>query len=169
MLFAKSLSKKLGRSSQRKKTYKSIDDLPQWNWNQIHKTGNLAYLYKLTSYRNIEEIYSEELKELWQGIYDEFLEEFGLSKDYKELLEAKKRIAEMKLKYIQTEDRMFLTLIDIEEVDFKARFEQTEGVRYETVVMAIEKRQGQPIDPKKLTVYKYNNYIRVLKEESHGE
>jgi len=142
--------------------------LPQWNWNKIHETGNYAYLLQRKSYRNIEEDHSEKLIEIWHQIYDEFLEEFGFSKEYLELLEVKKRIAQMQLQYIQTDDRNVLTMIDIEEMDLKNKFDK-EGMRYEAVVMAIEKRQGMPIDEKTITVYKYNNYIRNLKEESHGE
>ena len=167
MSYVKNLLKKLGRSSQ-PKTYKSIDDLPQWNWNQVHKTGNYAYIKILPSYRNLDHEDSDYLKEIWYEIYDEFLTEFGFSKEYLELLEAKRRIAEMKLEYIRTDNRNLLTMIDIEEMEFNARFEREEGARFEAVVMAIEKRQGMPIDEKKITVYKYNNYIRNIKEESHG-
>ena len=167
MLFAKSLFKKSGSNLQLD-TFKSIDDLPQWNWNQVHKTGNYAFIKKLPSYRNLEEDNSEELINIWHQIYDEFIEEFGFSKEYMELLEAKKRIAEMKIQYIQTDEQHLLTLIDIEEIDFKNRFNQEEGVRFEAVIMAIEKRQGMTIDPKTLTVYKYNSYIRTIKEEKNG-
>lgn len=167
MLFAKSLFKKSGSNLQHN-TYKSIDDLPQWNWNQIHKTENYSYLKKLDSYRNIEVDQSEELQNIWHQIYDEFIEEFGFSKEYMELLEAKKRIAQMKLEYITKDDASILDMIDIEEMDLKAKFSKEEGVRFEAVVMALEKRQGMPLDLKTLTVYKYNSYIRTIKEEKNG-
>jgi hypothetical protein len=134
----------------------------------IHKSGNLSYLKKLPTYRKIEEEYSGELEEIWHQIYDEFIEEFGLSKEYKQLLEKKRRIAEMKNQYIQTEEGFLLTLIDIEEIEFNSTFDKSEGLGYEAMVVAIEKRQGMPIDPRTLTVYKYNNYIRTLKAQTNG-
>jgi hypothetical protein len=167
MLLGISLSKKLECFSEHN-TYTSIYNLPQWNWTMVHKSGNLSYLKKLHTYRNIGEDQSKELEEIWYQIYDEFIEEFGLSKEYRELIEKKKRIAQMKNDYIQTEDGFLLTLIDIEEIEFNSTFDKSEGLGYEAMVVAIEKRQGMAIDPRTLTVYKYNNYIRTLKAEKNG-
>ena len=89
MLFVKSLFNKYAKNLQHKpaSVYSSIDDLPQWNWVQIHKTGNLAYIKKLDTYRKLDQDSSSTLEQIWLNIYDEYLEEFGLSKEYKELLE----------------------------------------------------------------------------------
>jgi hypothetical protein len=168
MLFVKSLFKKSDLSSQLN-TFKSIDDLPQWNWVQIHKTDNLAYLKKLDSYRKIEKEVTNELQDLWQTIYDEYLEEFGLSKEYIEHLNKKKEIARLKKEYILTGDRNILNLIDIEEAELIDSYTKTESQEFESVVVGIEKMQGIRIDPKKITVYQYNNYIRNLKEKKDGK
>lgn len=168
MLFEKALSKRSERSSQ-VELYKSIDDLPQWNWNQAHKTGNYSYLKKLDSYRNIGFDNSEELTRCWNVIYDEFLEEFGLSKRYLDLLGARKSIANLKLQFVKTGNRSVLNEIEIEEIDFSNEFQTSEEARFESIVMAIEKRQSLPIDPKKITVYRYNNYLRTFKEEQNGK
>lgn len=168
MLFEKALSKRSERSS-RIELYKSIDDLPQWNWNQAHKTGNYSYIKKLDSYRNIDIDTSEELTKCWNSIYDEFLEEFGLSKRYLDLLQARKTIANLKLEFVKTGTRAILNEIEIEEIDFANEFQTTEEARYESIVMAIEKRQGMAIDPKNITVYRYNNYLRTFKEEQNGK
>jgi hypothetical protein len=168
MLLRKNSQKKSERLSQHE-LFSSIDDLPQWNWNQIHKTGNYAFLRKQTSYRNIKKEHTESLERLWFEIYNEFIEEFGLSKRYLELLEAKKTIANLKNQYIQTGDRSILNEIEIEEIDFNNEFEKKDEVRFESVVMALEKRQSFSIDPKTITVYKYNNYLRTFKEEENGK
>lgn len=166
MLLGISLSKKLECFSEHN-TYTSIYNLPQWNWTMVHKSGNLSYLKILPSYRNAEEDKSEELIKIWHQIYNEFIDEFGFSKEYKELLEKKKRIAQMKNDYIQTEDGFLLTLIDIEELEFNATFDKTEGIGFEAIVVSIEKRQGLQLSPRDITVYKYNNYIRTLKSETN--
>jgi len=168
MLLEKFLSKKSEPKLQHE-LYKSIDDLPQWNWNQVHKTGNHAYLKKLDSYRNIEEDNSEEIIEEWNKIYDEFIGEFGISKRYLELLEIRKTIANLQIEFIKTGERSILNEIEIEEMDLKEEFESKDEVRYESVVMSIEKRQGMHIDSKGISVYKFNNYIRTIKEERNGE
>jgi hypothetical protein len=168
MLLKKSSQKKSERSSQ-PKYYQSIDDLPQWNWNQIHKTDNYAYLEIKTSYRKIEQDKSESLKKIWFNIYNEFIDEFGLSKRYLDLLEVRKLIANLKLEFVKSGERSILNEIEIEEMDLKEEFESKDEVRYESIVMAIEKRQSMPIDPKTITVYKYNNYLRTFNEEHNGK
>ncbi len=168
MLLKKSLQKKSDNLSQHE-LFDSIDNLPQWNWNQIHKTGNYNYLKKLASYRKIKEDNSKELEKVWFEIYNEFIEEFGLSKRYLELLSAKKTIALLQLEYVRTSERSILNDIEIEQIDLQNEFESKDEVRYESVIMAIEKRQSLPIDPKKITVYKYNNYLRTFKEDKNGK
>ena len=168
MLFVKSLYKKSGLSSQLN-TFKSIDDLPQWNWVQIHKTDNLAYLKKLDSYRKIENETSKELNEIWTTIYDEYLEEFGLSTEYLEHLNKKKELSMLKNEFILTGDRNLLNLIDIEEAELLDSYTKSEATTFESVVIALEKIQKVPIDVKKITVYQYNNYLRTLKENKDGK
>jgi hypothetical protein len=172
MLFVKSLFKKSEENLQLKEVgevFSSIDDLPQWNWNMIHKTGNLAYIKKLKSYRKVEIDDSLVLEQIWLSIYDEYLEEFGLSKEYKDILERKKDIARMKNEFILTDNRSLLNFIKIEELELEATFDKSEGMSFESVVNGIEKLQRIPIKIKEITVYEYNNYLRTLKEQKDGE
>ena len=168
MLFVKSLLKKLEEKSQ-PKLFSSIDDLPQWNWTMIHKTGNLAYIKQLDSYRKVKEDNSLVLEQVWLSIYDEYLEEFGLSKEYKEILERKKEIARMKNEFIMTDNRSLLNFIKIEELELEASFDKSEGMSFESVVIGLERVQKIHIDIKKITVFEYNNYLRTLKDTKDGE
>jgi len=168
MLFVKSLFKKLEEKSQ-PKLFSSIDDLPQWNWTMIHKTGNLAYIKQLDSYRKVKEDNSLVLEQVWLSIYDEYLEEFGLSKEYKEILERKKEIARMKNEFIMTDNRSLLNFIKIEELELEASFDKSEGMSFESVVVGLERVQKIHIDIKKITVFEYNNYLRTLKDTKDGE
>ncbi len=168
MLFIKSLFKKFEEKSQ-DKIFSSIDDLPQWNWVQIHKTGNLAYLKKLDSYRKIELNTSSTLEQIWLDIYNEYLEEFGLSKEYKEILDRKKEIARLKNEFIMTDDRSLLNFIKIEELELESTFDKSETMGFESVVIGIEKIQKVNIKIKEITVYEYNNYIRTLNNSDNGK
>lgn len=163
MLFVKNLFKRLGSKSQ-PKLYTSIDTLPQWNWNQVHKTGNLSYIKVLNHYRKLEVDDDQVLIDMWHDIYNEYIEEFGLSKEYLAMLEKKKQIARMKNEFIQTSNRSLLNFIKIEEIELAATFDKTEGLSFEQVVVGIERIQKINIDVKKITVYQYNNYIRTLKQ-----
>lgn len=166
MSYVQNLLNWLGRKSAESNTpkiYSSIDDLPQWNWVQIHKTGNLAYIKKLDNYRNIEEDNSLVLEQVWLSIYDEYLTEFGLSKEYKHILDRKKEIARLKNEFILTDNRALLNFIKIEELELEATFDKSETMGFESVVVAIEKEQKFRIEVKKITVFDFNNYIRSLK------
>ena len=68
----------------------------------------------------------------------------------------------MKNEFILTEDRSLLNFIKIEELELEATFDKTEVKGFESVVIGIEKIQGIKLEPKKITVYKYNNYLRTL-------
>ncbi len=157
-----------GYKYQHKALFTSIDDLPQWNWVQVHKTNNFAYLKKLNSYRKLETDRSKKLEQLWFQIYDEYLAEFERSKEYEELMECKKSIARMKNEYILTEDRNLLTFIKIEELELEHTLKKGKGMSFESVVVSIQKIQGINIPVKEITVYSYNNYLRALNNNTNG-
>jgi hypothetical protein len=163
----KNLLKKSGKNSL-PKIYSSIDDLPQWNWVQIHKTNNLAYIKQLSSYSNLSVDNSATLQNIWESIYNEYLEEFGLTKEYKELLEKKINLARLKNEFIQTDNRSLLNFIKIEAIELEAMFETSDSLGFEAVIVNIEKIQQFHIDVKKITVYEYHNYLRTLKERKNG-
>lgn len=168
MLYVKSLLKKLGYNSQPEKlekVYSSIDDLPQWNWEQIHKTGNLAYIKQLKNYRKIKKDKSPTLQQLWEDIYNEYIDEFGLSKQYVDLLERKKKLARLKNEFILTDNRSLLNFIKIEQMELDASFDKSAGMSFESVVIGIEKIQKISIKTKEITVYEYNNYLRTLTQQ----
>jgi hypothetical protein len=165
MSLEKNSSKKSENKSQAK-VFSSIDDLPQWNWVQIHRTGNLAYIKQLDSYRKLDVDNSLTFEQIWLEIYDEYLEEFGLSNEYKEILERKKQIARMKNEFILTDNRSLLNFIKIEELELENSFDKSETIGFEGVVVGIEKLQGIKIETKKITVYEYNNYLRTLNNKS---
>lgn len=168
MSFVKALFRKQEEKSQ-VKTYQSIDDLPQWNWDKVNSTGNYAYLKVLKTYRKIDHEVTDELTLRWEKIYDEFIEEFGLSAQYLKYIESKKQIARLQIEFVKTGNRMLLNEIEIEEMDFKSDFPLVESIGFEKIVHSIEKRQSFPIDAKAITVYKYNDYLRTFKEEQNGK
>ena len=91
--------------------YGSIDDLPMYNWKKIHDTDELKWLFV-----NKQEIENNDLLEArWAAIYDEYLNEFGLSDEYKEILNVKRKIANLQADYIIKGDRLMLNYINIEK------------------------------------------------------
>jgi len=150
--------------------YDSIDTLPQWNWIKVHETGNLAYIKILPNYRKLKEENTEELEEFWAKIYDEFIEEFGFSENYIEVLDHKKRIAILKNDFVITDNRFLLNHIRIAENRLK-EIEKTApiGVSFRESIVMIEKEQGIKIDAKKISVADYNSYIKTMNKNGKAD
>ena len=140
--------------------YSSIDDLPMYNWKQIHDTNELKWLF--TDKQEIEN--SFELELIWSNIYDEYLSEFGLSEEYKEILKVKRRIGMLQADYIIKEDRLTLNYINIEKNALESLYGTTKtGSSFRDSLVHLEKMQGIKINTKEITVADYYNYLRSIK------
>ncbi len=108
---------------------------------------------------NVEPHKSLEL--LWETIYDEYLMEFGLSKDYKQVMKLKKSIALQKADYIEKEDRILLNFIAADEIALKDLYERTKNsVTFRKSLEFIEKKQGVKQNLRKITVGEYFSYLK---------
>lgn len=145
------------------KIYKSIADLPQWNWIKFHETGNPAYIKVLDNYFGLKLEKSDRLNAAWNNVISQYIDEFGFSEDFNMILEHKKEIARLQIEYIETRDKYLFNLIEMERLELEDLLVDNSGVTYEETVMMIEKRVGIPIDPLTISVYKYNMYLKNLK------
>jgi len=91
--------------------YETIDELPIWNWWQIADTGNLIYLKVEDDYKGEE----YEPIQLWFDLQNEYLEEFGMTDQFRQILTLKKKWIQKKTEFLLTDDRFKLTEIDIIE------------------------------------------------------
>jgi len=140
--------------------YSSIDDLPMYNWKKIHDTDELKWLFvgKVKCENTIE------LEKLWGNIYDEYLGEFGLSQDYKDILNVKRKIANLQADYIIKGDRILLNYINIEENALQSLYDSNKGgSTFRDSLVHLEKMQGIKINTKTITVADYYNYLRSIK------
>ena len=142
------------------KNYSSIDDLPMYNWKQIHDTNDLKWLF--VGKAKCEN--TKELEIIWATIYDEYLKEFGLSEEYKEILKIKRRLAMYQADYIEKEDRILLNYINIEQNALESMYDTTKkGSSFRDSLVHLEKMQGIKINTKEITVADYYNYLRSIK------
>ncbi len=137
--------------------YNSIHNLPIYNWNQIHKTSDFGYLLK-----NYEKVQHDGLNELWIKIYDEYIKEFGLSKEYQNILKLKINIAKQKADYIVTSDRVKLNFIALDEAKLKEIETKEAPDTFRKTLMHIEKSQGVKMNDKQLSVYEFYHYINNI-------
>lgn len=144
------------------KRYDSIDNLPMYNWKKIHDTGEHKWLFKA----KVEIEGNEELAKSWANIYDEYLAEFGISKQFEEILNKKKQIAILKADYITKNDRVLLNFISVEENALESLYGTSEqGTSFRESLVHLEKMQGIKINTRKITVADYYNYLRSIKND----
>lgn len=136
--------------------YKSIDDLPLENWIKCND-GDITYVRKKN-----EEGTEEEDEYVWETIYDSYINEFGLGKVYKKMLDSMRKRAELELDYVITGDKFKQTLINMEI----NRLEQLManagvGMSIPETLIHLSRWMGSFINTKNITT---REYFTLLKE-----
>ena len=134
------------------KYYDSIDNLPLWNWWQIQDTGDLGYLCE--EYSEPE----EDLKDVWYKIQDEYLQEFANKDRLRRIVKLKKELIEQQSKYVEEGDRHAKMMAQIAMADLEMETDVGTSPKSNTIIF-LEEKLGRELDPKRVTVRKYNEYI----------
>lgn len=144
--------------------FNTLDELPLFNWWQLNG-GKLEYLFK--EKREIKEGEKPQLIKIYKKLASDYINDFGISREYKFILRKQKEIMLYKLKYIKTEDAMLLTMIQIAEEQLRERTDENgSGDNYKTKAK-IEEQLGFRIDPKTTSVKEYQGFINLIKEKWH--
>jgi predicted Mrr-cat superfamily restriction endonuclease len=141
----------------RKEYFNNIDELPIWNWWKVAETSNLIYLQKNVDYT--KEDYTIKAFNLWNDLQNQYLNEFGITEEFRQILALKKRWIAKKSDYIITGNRFNLTEIDIIEAEISETMNDKIKVDKEDTIIVLEQKLSFPLDEKKLSVKKYYNYI----------
>jgi len=142
----------------KKEYYNSIEDLPIWNWWKIAETGNLIYLYKEDNYT--KEDYK--LYKVWNDIQDEYLDEFGITNEFREVLSLKKKWIEKRTEYVISQDRFIKMESDLLQIDINDLINEKKSVDKEETLIMLEQKLGIRLDAKNISVKKYYKYINYF-------
>lgn len=146
------------------RVYRSIDDLPIWNWKMIHKEQNTKYVYVSEDYEGVRP--TERSEERFGIIYAEFFNKFSLSSGYIDLLKAQKKIAIKRLEAYILGDKTKLTFADLEEAALKEKYNQQDTVDYEDLIATLEQEIGIVIDQKKMSVNSFYTHMKVSADKN---
>lgn len=153
-----------------RKYYSSISLLPIWNWNKIHETQNLNFLLLKDDYtQDIEEARKKTFEiypyliDAWRMIYNEFLSKYGLPKEYIRFLNAQEKICLLRLDAYLTGDKTKLTFAEIEAVKLKNLTNEKRAGDFMSSVIAIERKIGNFMDEKTISVDKFYAHLFDLK------
>ncbi len=150
--------------------YDSIYDLPIYNWFKIMDKNNLGFLRKESTFKSldsVEEDTSKKAVDMWHSIVNQMTSEFGQDEAYKDIIEKKMDIAMLEVEFVITKNKRLLTDIEIKKSKLNTP-EESKEFDYNKEIAIISKFQGTPIDPRKMSVYQYNNAKNQLKESANG-
>jgi len=163
--FGRLLSKtKVGRRLIDSNLWYSIEEMHIYAWNKITATGDLKYLF-----RNEKGFIAQRHKDHWIGLWQQYINEFGIDPEFAEKIRIMRRLSELNYQYIITGDRFLLNLIEIAELDLKSWGPQVE-IKFFDVLDHVEKYKGYQIDPKQISVvrwiYTLKNMTKRIERES---
>lgn len=150
-----------------KKVFKSIDDIPLWNWIRFTETGRYIYLTDVDDHDVIIEP-DETLLSAERNIYKQIFEQIGISDKYRHYLLKQKDLAGMEIELELTGDRKLETFIAIANHEIKDILSELQSGDVDETIIILEKFFGFIIDVKKISVKKYYSYIR-LANKSNGK
>lgn len=137
--------------------------MPVNTWIKIHETGDLGYLLHKRPKKVSKELRAA-LIEMWHTLYDEYIHEYGLPQEYEEYLRKRRYIAILKIKRMETGERVYNTFIRAAEADLKKTMTADKQGSFIDIIIAIEKYIHSTIDIDTLTVYKFYGYLRSIKQ-----
>lgn len=141
--------------------YASIKELPIEVWFDIHETGDLMLLFKEPK----EAFLTDKLNDLFDSIYNEFLNKFGLSDEYLAELEERKQIALLQADLIITGQRHLKTLIEVQKQSKALSKKLSKPNDLGKILAQLGKYYGYFLN-EKITVYQYYSHINAIPK--HG-
>jgi hypothetical protein len=142
--------------------YGSIHDLPIKIWFDIHKTGDYRLLLKDVVTIDADDF--QVLFDVWEVVYNEYIDMFGLSEEFLEDLNQQIELANYKAEFIIKGDRYLKTLIKIQEEKIKQnRKIDSKPVELEMLLAKMSKYYGFKLESKELTVVQYYSYLNTIK------
>lgn len=148
--------------------YKSIEELPIYNFHKIMITSDLSYLLKEEIKEKKFVKIHDQLEKQWDNLYNEYLDHFGLSKNYKQIIDQETKICKLLIKRWLKNDRSMENIIEIEEIKLK-ELNQTKKKTstFEEDIAIIEQHRKIGLDPHKTSVKMFYTYVKMIQD--YGE
>ena len=153
--------KKSDKESRRLDTFVSIHDTPIKVWFDIHETGDCRLLLK-----EMCEVSSEEMSDLWmvwEKIYNEYIDKFGLSEEFLEDLNNQIEVANYKAEFIISGDRYYKTMIRVAEDRIKmTKEDNSKPMDLEVILAKVSKYYGFKLSSKEISIVEYYSYLKAI-------
>jgi hypothetical protein len=144
--------------------YWKFEDIPLFNWIKCTQ-GNFEYVLKKQS-----EVDLKECEQQFNAIFDEYIQNNGLSNTYLRLLKLVKKKALLEVDYVINEDRFLLTKIELCEVEIDTfKKSQDRGITIQETLVILSKYMGYRLDWKVITKSEYDMILKRYSNDNKTE
>lgn len=144
------------------KYHTSIETMPILNWFRVQETNDLTWiLYKK---RECSKPELDVLFKALEGMTDQYIDTFGISDNYREILETKRDIAVNKAS-VALGDKTHSVFVTILEDKLKTLASSTEKNDWMRAKVHAEKYMGRAINTRDTTVHEFYTILQELKKE----
>ena len=140
--------------------YKSIEDIPVYNWWKLHEENDFKYLLKDSKNKT-----NNRAEKVVKSIKDEFINTFGVDKKYEEYLNLVWKLEVKKIEIAITGDRSKKIFADMLEIDIEDLLNEKEVEVHNHGLMHIEKYMGFRLDVKTTTVFEFYSYVKDIEKQ----
>ena len=147
------------------KIYRNIDTLPVWYWDKIQQTGDVRWLVQTDDIEQIKE--TEQLYEIYDKIYTEYYDYFGISSDLKEYLNAQRSITLMELDIAVNNTKSKLSLLERKKIEFNTLY-GNKGNDIDKLAVSISRYFKVDVDLMKISTKRFYNFLNTLIKENNG-
>ena len=143
--------------------YDDIDEFPWWNWKRCQK-GQIEYTRK-----DLDKGTEEEDNENWEKLYDSYLKEFGLGKDYEYYFELKAEKAILECRMVYEENLFLQNRINVLELKIKELLDRGSKQGDDKIIVYLSKWMGAIINEKTTSVKMVYQMLKAYEEEAQHQ
>jgi len=146
--------------------YKTIAELPIWNFWEVVEKNELRYLLKLKDYEQLPECTEEqlhELYELWSELDYQYFEYFGIEDKYLNRLKLEKSIIMLEIDVALGKNTLSIVrLRQQKRVLAELNESSEEGLKPLDMLINVEKFMGFHLKPEQISVKKFYSYVKNM-------
>lgn len=145
------------------KYYKSIDEMPVYNWFKIQETNDITFA--LIKKKSITKREFRVLEQALQTITNQYIDTFGISEHYKHILRLQGELKCLEIDLICTNERKYNTFINIKKAELKKALETANKGETTSVKVHAEKYMGRKIDMRTTSVREFYEILKEMQKE----
>ncbi len=151
--------------------YDNIDSMPIRNWFKIHESNDYSWCISSGSKTFAPK---SKLLVVWDNLYCQYIDEFGISDEFKAILKLKAKISLLKFDEQYKKNGGLKTLIKVAELELQNKLSvQIKSSMNDVKTYLIKFLNGMPINENTMSVKEFYGHLRVyqkfITEQSKNE